>query len=44
MLRRHLQEGRSAFPESVRPERIAEDFDVFDLELTPKHWSILGLA
>jgi diketogulonate reductase-like aldo/keto reductase len=34
MLRWHLQEGRSAIPKSVRPERIAENFDIFDLELS----------
>ena len=34
MLRWHLQEGRSAIPKSVKPVRIAENFDVFDLELT----------
>jgi diketogulonate reductase-like aldo/keto reductase len=34
MLRWHLQEGRSAIPKSVRPTRIAENFDVFDFVLT----------
>lgn len=34
MLRWHLQQGRSAIPKSVRPERINANFDVFDFELT----------
>ena len=34
MLRWHRQEGRSALPKSVRPARIAENFDVTDFELT----------
>ncbi len=34
MLRWHLQEGRSAIPKSVRPARIAENFGIFDFELT----------
>ena len=36
MLRWHLQEGRSAIPKSVKPERIAENFDIFDFELSPE--------
>jgi diketogulonate reductase-like aldo/keto reductase len=34
MLRWHVQEGRSAIPKSVRSERIAENFDIFDFDLT----------
>lgn len=36
MLRWHLQQGRSAIPKSVDPERIASNFDVFGFELTPE--------
>jgi diketogulonate reductase-like aldo/keto reductase len=35
MLRWHLQQGRNAIPKSVRPQRIAENIDVFDFQLTP---------
>ena len=34
MLRWHLQEGRSAIPKSVNPDRIAANFDVFGFELS----------
>jgi len=34
MLRWHLQQGRSVIPKSTRPERIAENIDVFDFKLT----------
>jgi diketogulonate reductase-like aldo/keto reductase len=36
MLRWHLQQGRSAIPKSTNPGRIAENFDVFDFELSPE--------
>jgi diketogulonate reductase-like aldo/keto reductase len=34
MLRWHLQQGRSVIPKSTKPERIAENIDVFDVDLT----------
>jgi len=34
MLRWHLQNGRGAIPKSTRPARIAENFAIFDFELS----------
>lgn len=34
MIRWHLQQGRSAIPKSTNPARIAENFDVFEFELS----------
>jgi diketogulonate reductase-like aldo/keto reductase len=34
MLHWHLQQGRSVIPKSTKPQRIAENLDVFDFDLT----------
>lgn len=34
MLRWHLQQGRSVIPKSTKPQRIVENFDVFDFDLS----------
>jgi diketogulonate reductase-like aldo/keto reductase len=41
MLRWHLQEKRSAIPKSTKPDRIAENFDVFDFELSSEHMAAI---
>lgn len=35
VLRWHLEHGFSAIPQSVKPARIGENFDLFDFTLTP---------
>jgi len=42
MLRWHLQQGRSAIPKSTNPARIAENFDVFDFELSPEDLALIN--
>ncbi|MBV6451859.1 MAG: Morphine 6-dehydrogenase [Anaerolineales bacterium] len=39
VIRWHLDHGFSAIPKSVRPERIVENFDVFDFRLTAEEIS-----
>ncbi|MGM7778770.1 aldo/keto reductase [Arthrobacter sp. KNU-44] len=41
MLRWHLQQGRSAIPKSTNPARIAENFDVFDFELSAAELAVI---
>jgi 2,5-diketo-D-gluconate reductase A len=41
MLRWQLQHGRSAIPKSTNPGRIAENFDVFDFELSADQMAAL---
>ena len=41
MLRWHLQQGRQVIPKSVRPERIAENIDVFDFDLSTDELSAI---
>ena len=42
MLRWHLQQGRSAIPKSTNPGRIAENFDVFDFELSEAEIAVIN--
>jgi diketogulonate reductase-like aldo/keto reductase len=41
MLRWHLQQGRSVIPKSTNPQRIAENIDVFDFELSTDELSAI---
>jgi 2,5-diketo-D-gluconate reductase A len=42
IIRWHLQLGNVVIPKSVTPERIAENFDVFDFHLTDAHMDAIG--
>jgi diketogulonate reductase-like aldo/keto reductase len=42
MLRWHRQEGRSVIPKSTNPDRIAENFDVFDFNLSSDELLAIG--
>jgi diketogulonate reductase-like aldo/keto reductase len=41
MLRWHLQDGRAVIPKSIKPARIAENFDVFDFELSDEQMAAI---
>lgn len=41
VLRWHIQRGDIVFPKSVTPQRIQENIEIFDFELTAKHMSTL---
>src|SRR5215216_5891305 len=41
MLRWHLQQGRSVIPKSTKPQRIAENIEVFDFELSAEELAVI---
>ena len=42
ILRWHLQLGNIVIPKSVTPERIRENFDLFDFELSEQEMDMIG--
>jgi 2,5-diketo-D-gluconate reductase A len=40
-LRWHVQRGDIVFPKSMNPERMRQNFEIFDFELEPTHMSAL---
>jgi 2,5-diketo-D-gluconate reductase A len=42
VLRWHIEEGRIVFPKSVTPDRIRENIDIFDFELTSEDRERIG--
>ena len=42
VIRWHLQLGNVVIPKSVTPERIRENFDVFDFELSEQEMDAIG--
>ena len=42
ILRWHLQLGNVVIPKSVTPERIRENFDLFDFELSEQEMDMIG--
>ncbi|HMI33284.1 MAG TPA: aldo/keto reductase [Propionibacteriaceae bacterium] len=41
MLRWHLEQGRSVIPKSTKPQRIAENIEVFDFELSAEELAVI---
>ena len=41
VLRWHIQEGHSAIPGSINPKHIAENFNIFDFELSPEDMALI---
>jgi diketogulonate reductase-like aldo/keto reductase len=41
VLRWHRQKGRAVIPKSVKPERVRENADIFDFELSPEEMAAI---